>query len=203
MNNSLARTLSFLFHPLLIPTYMLVILLGFDTAFSVLLPLKMKLLLTGILLTTTCIFPLFIIFILFRMKIVTSFYLQKREERIFPLITIAIFYYLTFYLIKDIYLPRNFQLFILGSTLLTVITLLVTLAYRTSMHMIALGAVAGLFFASTILSGGYSLILLLGTIFISGLAGSARLKLDAHEPSEVYSGWLMGAVVMCLTVFLL
>lgn len=199
----MARTFSFLFHPLLIPTYMLVILLGFDTTFSVLLPLKMKFLLTGILLTTTCIFPLFIIFIMFRMKIVTSLYLLKREERIFPLITIAIFYYLTFYLIKDIYLPRNFQLFILGSTLLTVVTLLVTLAYRISMHMIALGAVAGLFFAATILSGGYSLILLLGAIFISGLAGSARLKLDAHEPSEVYSGWLMGAFVMCLTIFLL
>jgi len=203
MNNLVSRILSFLFHPLLIPTYILLILLGFDPAFSVLLPLKMKLLVIGTILATTLIFPLFIIFIMFRMKIITSFYLLKREERIFPLITIAIFYYLTFYLIKDVYLPRNFQLFILGATLLAVVTLLVTLFFRISMHLTALGAAAGLFIGMTITSGGYSLYLLIGTILISGLTGSARLKLNAHQPAEVYSGWLMGAIVMCLTSFLL
>jgi hypothetical protein len=71
------------------------------------------------------------------------------------------------------------------------------------MHMTALGAVAGLFFGMTIQSGGYSLILLLGAILVAGLTASARLKLNAHQPAEVYSGWLMGAVIMCLTSFLL
>ncbi len=203
MNNRVAHILSFLFHPLLIPTYILIILLGFDPTYTVFLPVKMKLLVSGTILVTTCIFPLFIIFIMFRMKIITSFYLPKQEERIFPLITIAIFYYLTFYLMKDVYLPRNFQIFILGATLLTVVTLLVTLVFRVSIHMTALGAVAGLFFGMTILSGGYSLLLLLGAIFVSGLTASARLKIDAHQPTEIYSGWLIGAVVMCLTSFFL
>ncbi|MFH1296870.1 MAG: hypothetical protein ABIJ04_06305 [Bacteroidota bacterium] len=202
MDNRIARILSLLFHPLLIPCYILVILLGLDTTFSVLLPLQMKLLVAGTILVTTFIFPLFILFIMFRMKVISSFYLPKREERIFPLITLSIFYYVTFYLIKDIYLPRYFQLFILGATLLTVVTLLVTLLYRISMHMTALGAVAGLFLAMALASGGYALILLIGTIVISGLTGSARLKLNAHQPAEVYSGWLMGAFVMCITSFL-
>ncbi|NQV03176.1 MAG: hypothetical protein HQ542_11045 [Bacteroidia bacterium] len=203
MDDRVARILSFLFHPLLIPTYILVILLGLDTTFSVLLPLQMKLLIIGTVLVTTFIFPLLIIFIMLRMKIITSFFLPQREERIFPLITIAIFYYLTFYLIKDVYLPRHFQLFILGATLLTVVTLLVTLFYRISMHMTAFGAVAGLFIGMAITSGGFALILLFGAILISGLTGSARLKLNAHQPTEVYSGWLMGAFVMCVASFLL
>ncbi|MBL7137262.1 MAG: hypothetical protein ISS17_00620 [Bacteroidales bacterium] len=203
MDDRIARILSLLFHPLLIPTYILVILLGLDTTFSVLLPLQMKLLVIGTILVTTFIFPLFILLIMFRLKIITSIYLPKREDRIFPLIALSIFYYLTFYLIKDIYLPRYFQLFILGATLLTMVTLLVTLLYRISMHMTALGAVAGLFLGMAIASGGYALILLIGTIVISGLTGSARLKLNAHQPAEVYSGWLMGAVVMCITSFLL
>ncbi|MBE0648507.1 MAG: hypothetical protein IH596_12065 [Bacteroidales bacterium] len=203
MNNSAARIFSILFHPLLIPIYILAILLEFDPTFTVFLPLNMKLLITGTILVTTCIFPLFIIYIMYRMKMITSFYLPKREDRIFPLITIGIFYYLTFYLIKDLYMPRYFQIFILGATLLTVITVLVTLRFRISMHMIALGGVSGLFLGMSILSGGYSIFWLFGVIIISGMTGSARLKLNAHLPSEIYSGWLMGAVVMCLASFLL
>ena len=91
MDDRIARILSFLFHPLLIPTYILVILLGLDTSFSVLLPLQMKLLVVGTILVTTFIFPLIILFIMFRMKIISSLYLPKREERIFPLLIIAIF----------------------------------------------------------------------------------------------------------------
>jgi len=203
MDDRIARIFSFLFHPLLIPTYLLVILLGLDTTFSVLLPLRFELMLTGTVLITTFIFPLLIIFIMFRMKIISSVYLKQREERIFPLITLAIFYYVTFYLIKDVYLPRNFQLFILGATLVTIVTLVVTLFFRISMHMIALGAVTGLFFGMTISTGGYALFLLIGAILISGLTGTSRLKLNTHQPSEIYSGWLMGAIVMCITSFLL
>lgn len=203
MNTQVARILSFLFHPLLIPTCILVILLGLDPTFSVLLPLKMTFLVTGTILVTTFIFPLALIFIMFRMRMITSFYLQKREERIFPLIIIAIFYYLTFYLIRDIHLPRNFQLFILGATLLAVITLLVNFFFCISMHMTALGAVTGLFLGMTIISGGYSLYLFFGILLVSGLTGSARLTLNAHRPAEIYYGWLMGVVVMCLTSFLL
>lgn len=33
-------------------------------------------------------------------------------------------------------------------------------------------------------------------IFISGITGTARLKLDAHTPSQVYTGFLLGASVM-------
>lgn len=202
MNNQVARILSFLFHPLMIPIYMLVILLGSDPTFSVLLPLKMKLLVTGTILVTTIIFPLLAVFMMFRMKIVTSFYLPSREERLFPLVTTAIFYYLTFYLIKDVYLPGYFQLFILGATLIVVITLLVTLFVRISMHITSLGAVSGLFLSMTLSLGGFSLFWLIGSILISGLMGSARLRLNTHQPAEVYSGWLMGASVMYLTSLL-
>ncbi|TSA26638.1 MAG: hypothetical protein D4R67_07435 [Bacteroidetes bacterium] len=203
MDERIARILSFLFHPLLIPTYLLGILFWLDSTYSVLLPLQMKLLVAGTVLVTTFIFPLFILFLLFRMKIITSFYLPRREERIFPLIILAIFYYLTFYLMKDIYLPRYFQLFILGATLLTIITMLITLGYRISMHMTAWGGVAGLFLGMSLVSGGYSLLMLIAAILLAGLTGSARLKLKAHQPGEIYSGWLMGALVMCLTAMLL
>lgn len=203
MNDRIALLLSYLFHPLLMPFYILLILFGSDITFSVLLPLQIKLIIMGTVLVTTLLFPLLILYIMLRMKIISSVYLPLREERIFPLITVAIFYYLTFYLVKDIYLPQNFQLFILGATLLAAVTLVVTLFYRISLHMVALGAVTGLFLGMVMSSGGNTLFLLIAAILVSGLTGSSRLKLNTHKPSEVYSGWLMGAIVMCITSFLL
>jgi len=203
MDDRIARTLSFLFHPLLIPTYILLVLLSFDRMFMALLSLQLNLLIVSTVMVTTFIFPLFVIFIMYRIKLISSFYIPHREERIFPLITIAIFYYLTFYLLKQLYLPHCFQLFLLGASVIAIISLVVNFFFRISLHMTALGAASGLFLGMTVISGGAGLLLLFISVIISGMVGSARLKLNAHQPAEIYSGWLMGAVVMSLTCFLL
>jgi len=203
MDDRIARALSFLFHPLLIPTYILLVLLNFDRLYTVLLSWQLNLLIIGTVGVTTLLFPLLIIFIMYRIKLISSLYLPQREERIFPLITIAIFYYLTFYLLKQLYLPHCFQLFLLGASVIAIISLTATFFFRISLHMTAMGATSGLFLGMTVISGGAGLLFLIISVIISGIVGSARLKLNAHQPSEVYSGWLMGAVVMSLTCLLL
>ena len=203
MDDRIARSLSFLFHPLLIPTYILLTLLKFDRLYTVLLTWQVSLLIIGTVVVTTLVFPLLLIFIMYRIKLISSLYMPLREERIFPLITIAIFYYLTFYLLKELYLPNCFQLFLLGASVIALISLIATFFFRISLHMTALGATSGLFLGMTVISGGVGLLLMIISVIISGMVGSARLKLNAHQPSEVYSGWLMGAVVMSLACLLL
>ena len=203
MDDRIARALSFLFHPLLIPTYILLTLLNFDRLYTVLLPWQMNLLIVGTVMVTTLLFPLLIIFIMYRIKMISSLYMPQREDRIFPLITIAIFYYLTFYLLKQLYLPYCFQLFLLGASVIALICLITTFFFRISLHITALGATSGLFLGMTVISGGAGLFLLVISVIISGIVGSARLKLNAHQPSEIYSGWLLGAIVMSLTCLLL
>ena len=203
MDDRIARSLSFLFHPLLIPTYILLTLLNLDRMYTVLLTWQLNLFIIGTVLVTTFIFPLLVIFIMYRIKLISSLYLPQRQERIFPLITIAIFYYLTFYLMKQLYLPVCFQIFLLGASVIAIISLITMFFFRISLHMTALGAASGLFLSMTVISGGAGLFLLIISVIISGMVGSARLKLNAHQPAEIYSGWLMGAVVICLTCLLL
>jgi membrane-associated phospholipid phosphatase len=38
-------------------------------------------------------------------------------------------------------------------------------------------------------------------ILVCGLVGYIRLKTNSHKPSEVYAGFLVGAVVMFLLFF--
>ena len=39
-------------------------------------------------------------------------------------------------------------------------------------------------------------------VFIAGLTGTARISLNAHKPSEIYTGFLAGFAVMSIVMFL-
>ena len=40
-------------------------------------------------------------------------------------------------------------------------------------------------------------------MLMAGIVGYARLKLNAHTPAQVYSGFLLGVVVEIITLFLI
>jgi len=44
---------------------------------------------------------------------------------------------------------------------------------------------------------------LLTVLLLSGLVGFARLQTNSHKPSEIYTGFLVGAVVMFFLFFLI
>jgi membrane-associated phospholipid phosphatase len=46
------------------------------------------------------------------------------------------------------------------------------------------------------------MLFLITGVLLSGFVGFARLKLKAHEPMQIYAGYLIGFAVM-LTVFLI
>jgi hypothetical protein len=196
MELRIAKVISCLFHPLFIPFYTMLVILNPDGYLSFMIPLKGKLLLAGIVLLTTVLLPLFTSFILIRLKIIHSIFPKTKEERIYLLINAAIFYYLTYYLLKGIQVSLVFNYFMLGSTFLVICSLLISFFYRISLHMIAagglLGGVLGLTFGHTMNVTGFILVLIL----LAGLIGTARLKIDSQKPGEVYYGFLLGITVM-------
>jgi len=145
---------------------------------------------------------LLFIFLLYKKKIVHSIFLESREERIYPILIIAIFYYLTYYLMKGIRTSPVFSYYMLGATLLTILALIITFYSKISLHMLGMGGMSGLILGLVFnlsLNSEY----LLAVIFVSGITGFARLKLNSHKPSEIYSGFLVGAVIMFFLFFLI
>jgi hypothetical protein len=196
MERRIAKVISYLFHPLFIPVYTIVVLFNSDNYLSLMVPLKGKLLLVAIVILTTVLLPLLTGFLLIRLKIIHSFFPEIREERIYLLINAAIFYYLTYYLLKGIHVSLFFNYFLLGSTFLVICSLIITFFYRISLHMIAtgglLGGVLGLAFGYSMKLTGF----ILALIFLAGLVGTARMIMDSKTPGEVYYGFLVGITVM-------
>jgi len=153
-------------------------------------------------LLTTVFCPFLMIYFLFRVKLVTSLFMEKREERILPLLATGVFYYLTYYLLKGISLSVLFSYFMLGSTLLIIICLFVNFFFKISLHMAGIGGVTGFWLGLNIRQGTPHEIFLSFLFLLCGLLGYARLEEGQHSPKEVYAGLFLGAGLLFILMML-
>ena len=89
-----------------------------------------------------------------------------------------------------------FSYFMIGATLLLIITLVINLFWKISSHMVAMGAVMGAVTGISLLLAINLKLLIIMIILVSGLVAYSRLKLNAHFPVQVYAGFMLGVVVM-------
>lgn len=202
MEARIAKTISVLFHPMLMPLYAFFILFGSRSYFSSLLPWSVKLMIAGIIALNTILFPL-VLFWLFRKKgLIHSYLMVNRDERTYPYLIMAVFYFITFYLLKNLQLPYLYGLFMLGATFLAIMALLVNFYWKISSHLIGTGGLLGTFLALHLRSVMDIPVMIMVLILVSGITGFARLKTDSHEPAQVYCGFFAGVIMMC-SLFLL
>jgi len=204
MNNgsTVARIISGLFHPILMPFFTLILMLQLHAFFAGILPLKEILILMSSVLFTTVLCPFLMIYFLFKVKLVTSLLMEKREERILPLLSTVVFYYLTYYLLKGISLSVLFSYFMLGSTLLIIICLFVNFFFKISLHMAGIGGVTGFWTGLNLRQGTTHEIFLSFLFLLCGLLGYARLENGHHTPEETYSGLILGAGILFVLMML-
>jgi hypothetical protein len=184
------------------PFFTLILMLQSHAFFTGILPLREILVLMALVLLTTVLCPFMMIYFLYRLKIVTSLFMDKREERIMPLLATGVFYYLTYYLLKGISLSVLFSYFMLGSTMLIIICLFVNFFFKISLHMAGIGGVTGFWLGLNIRQGTSHEIFLSFLFILCGLLGYARLKAGQHTPMEIYSGLFLGAGTLFILMML-
>jgi hypothetical protein len=198
MEERIAKILTLIFHPLFVPFYMLLILMNVNTFFAAMIPVKAKLFLAGLVFLMTILFPLVTIFLLYRLKLVKSFYLESREERIYPLLAVAVFYYITYYLLKSFTISFIFSYYMLGATFLTILAMIISFYRKISLHMLGIGGMTGLLMGLSLNLNIDLTWFVIAAIILAGFLGFARIQSNSHKPSEIYSGFLVGGVVLFL-----
>jgi len=202
MEKTIARIISVVFHPLLVPTYALLLLLNLKTNMTYALPATHGYMTVLLVFLTSFVAPSLIGFILFRLGIIQSLQMETQKERILPLFTVAMLFYGTYYLLKQEPFYALFNIFMLGSTLLVIISIFINYFTKISLHMMAQGGLTGAFtgFILAFQQPYYGWLYVM--LFIAGLTGFSRLKLNAHTPRQVYGGFGLGVLVM-LMLFLM
>jgi len=192
--NILAKTISLIFHPLLIPLYGLLIIFSAPTLIGYL-PYTVKKTLFILLLINNVLLPFsFIPYFKIR-NIISSWKLDNRRERIIPFLSTSFFYSVTFFITFRYHIPVFIKLFILTAAVLAIAMTIINFWYKISIHSGGSGALVALVAVLSIKMHTPLPWLLAGVIISAGLVLTSRLWLDYHKPGEVWSGFFLGFFV--------
>ena len=201
MLEKLARIVTHVFHPLLVPTVGFLVLFNSGTYLSYL-PFNVKVWITSLVFVCTFFIPLMFILFLRYQEVINNIQMNKRRDRYVPIIVTFFLFVFCFYLIRRIDIPNLFYSFVLGGLITSFATFLITIRFKISIHMVGLGGLmAMILFICFYLKVDLSFYLILAAL-ITGVTGSARLLLKAHTPAEVYSGFVTGFAVVLATMIL-
>lgn len=186
----IAYGISVIFHPLIIPTLAFLMLMNSGFYFA-LLSFDAKKIMLLVVFLSTFLLPLISIGL---MSLNSRFKpdLDKGPDRVLPMLSTAIFYYVGYYALGRMQIYPVYRVFLISSILIIVILMLVSIRWKISAHMAGIGGLIGAIIALSLRLGLNSSLLLAILIGIAGLIGSSRLALRKHTPLQIYAGFLAG-----------
>ena len=198
----LAKITSYLLHPLLMPTLALYVLFQADTFVRFSTTMEQRTMIYIMVFTNTFVLPLIVSFLLYKNRQIKSLEMETTNERILPLLMTFVFYVSTFFLLKNSGLSYLIYSSFLAATLTVFLVLLIyiLLKWKISAHMAGIGGVIGAIIAFSIQLSANMVLALLLSILAAGILGYARMKLQAHSPSQVYSGFFIGLSTQLILV---
>ena len=189
-----SRILSYLLHPILMPTYAVLLIFGLSSYYSTIVNVAIKERILLIVAVNTLAIPLIIVYLMYLRGTLKSFEMDDRAERVPPYMITSICYFAAYYMLRSLHLPKVFDLLLLGATIATVAATFITFKWKISIHMIGIGGiVGGLLSISQYLSVDFSQVVI-AVMLAAGMLGTARLLLESHTPVQVYSGFLLGFI---------
>ena len=97
--------------------------------------------------------------------------------------------------------PGIIHSFILACAVGVFLNLLITFRWMISSHLIGIGGILGLVIMLSVTEQVDVTLYLVASILVFGLIAYARLKLHAHTPLQVYTGFFLGFLITSLIVF--
>jgi hypothetical protein len=197
-----AKIISFIFHPLFVPVYVIAFLVYIQpylySGFSVW--DKKIVIIQGIVMYT--FFPLITVGLLKALKFIDSIYLKTQRDRIIPFIACGIWYFWAWYVRRNLPgTPFELVYFSFAILITSSLGLIANIYMKVSMHAMAMG-VASTFLILMGFSQDISFTAFISiTVLITGLVCTARLLLADHTPAEIYTGLFIGAVSIFLAYF--
>lgn len=157
----------------------------------------------------TFVIPLISVLIMLALNMISSVMMEDRMERIGPLLLVMVLYFWVCYnLMSRNMVPSIFAAFMIGVAVALALTFAVNVVDKISLHAVGMGGLVGMilvclavFGSRGMQVGGVTLslgLVLIGTIVLAGLVGTARLALKAHDKQQVYMGYMVGFIPQIL-----
>ncbi|MBP5742191.1 MAG: hypothetical protein J6W49_01970 [Paludibacteraceae bacterium] len=189
---TVAKALSYLFHPLLAGTYCVMLMFLTLGTNSIGKMIEYKIIVTLSMFIMTFIVPAVTFLIMKKKKIITDMEMSDRRERTLPYIFTLLCYAIAIYSMYSLLVPY-YVLFMLGAGVLAMALMcFINHFWKISAHSCGMGALTGFLFVQQFsYAADYSLLICI-IILLSGAVASARIYLNAHTLLQTVAGFLTG-----------
>lgn len=200
---SLAKFISFVFHPLFVGVMMAAYLIFVHPLYFVGFSEKEKMLKLLAVINNNVFFPLLVVALLRALGFNKSVLLKTQKERIVPYLASITFFFWTYYVFKNQpETPRVIVYMCRGMFFASSVALVLNNYYKISMHGIGVGGMVGLM-ALTLVDGTlYSGIPFMVAILVAGLVVTARKIVSDHQWFDIITGFLLGFLCQFVALWL-
>ena len=199
MVSKLAKIISVIFHPVLIPTLGFLLLFNSGFYFSFI-NWEAKRLVLLVVLFTTAILPLLAMSILsLNARFDLSF--DKGSQRALPLMLSSVFYYLGYLLLARLNAFPLLKVLMIASVMVLLGLMLLSLKWKISCHMVAFGSLTGVILALSFRTGIYPMWSIILVVVASGITGTSRLILERNKLWHLEVGFALGFTLLYLVVY--
>lgn len=196
--NRIAHILSWVFNPILIPTYAVFAALWLTQL--AMLPAGVRWNVVSVTCLITCVLPAFAIMLMYWMKIVSDPGLNNRKERLIPYVLTIICYLACAWYLFTIHSPYWMWMFMVAGACTALISCIVNAWWKISAHAAAMAGFVAMLFR--IAADGLGIVpmwpLIVCGILLWGALCSSRIILGRHTFWQVMAGSANGFLVVYL-----
>lgn len=190
----IANLLSVVFHPLLLPTFVFVLLAYVYPYFNTPSNSVFFIETVSFIFVCTFLFPSVAIYAMYKWGVITDIVLTNKNERPYPMaLTGCLYLVFAKMLFEKIGIDDTFVQMIYFIGALILFAAAITYFWKISAHALGVGGVCGFLIELNmqVLDNGM-LAALMSVFVISGMVMTARLILKAHSQAQVYVGFFVG-----------
>jgi len=191
----MSKLISYLLHPVFVPLIGLFLILNSDAYISVI-DIRIVRMLYLIVGTFTILLPLALISLFLFSGFIHSVNINDRRQRIIPYFITFILFYIAYFLVKKLPVSSFISSFLFASAISLLIIIIITYFWKISSHMAGMGGLAGLMLSLSYVFNTDTMYFLVIVFFVSGLLASARIRLNEHKPEEIYTGFILGFIMV-------
>ncbi len=190
-----AKIVSYVFHPVFMPIVMAIAVTYINRQDFAAVDKAQRYQLWGNIALNTVFFPIVTSLLLKATGFIKSIQMHDSKDRIIPLIATMIFYFWTYLIMKNLSAPLILRVLSLGCFWGIIVVFIVNIFMKISMHTAASGGAIGLILVLMMYSHTNLFFILLATLLVAGIVGTARMVLYAHKPVEIWLGYFSGILV--------
>ncbi len=173
------------------PLYGMIIIFSAPTLFGYL-PFTVKRSLLFIVLINNVLIPLSLMpYYKFR-NIISSWSIENRKERFIPLLLTSIFYSVTSILVYRFQIPHFLKSFLFALSFVVITLTMINFVWKVSIHSAGAGVLTALVLIMALKMYSPLAWYLASVIIAGGLVLSSRLRLNHHNPPQVWFGFMTG-----------